>query len=70
MFGPETHMTAIVGMAFGTRPVPQDTGELPSITDPKSTKNDKHPKQDCGNKSKVQVAKVTIDQSPVSNDLI
>ena len=24
VFGPETHMTAIVGMALGKRPVPQD----------------------------------------------
>lgn len=24
MFGPETHMTSIVGMALGTRPIPQE----------------------------------------------
>ena len=24
VFGPETHMTAIVSMAFGLRPIPQD----------------------------------------------
>lgn len=24
MFGPETHMTAIVGMALGTRPIPEE----------------------------------------------
>ena len=24
VFGPETHMTAIVGMALGTRPIPQN----------------------------------------------
>lgn len=24
VFGPETHMTAIVGMALGTRPIPQE----------------------------------------------
>jgi ATP citrate (pro-S)-lyase len=25
VFGPETHMTAIVGMALGKRPIPRET---------------------------------------------
>ena len=32
MFGPETHMTAIVGMALGTRDIPTDTPAKESTT--------------------------------------
>ena len=32
VFGPETHMTAIVGMALGTRDIPTDTPAKESTT--------------------------------------
>ena len=30
VFGPETHMTAIVGMALGKRPIPKQQSKLSS----------------------------------------
>ena len=32
VFGPETHMTAIVGMALGQRPIPKSWTEPPSVS--------------------------------------
>lgn len=46
VFGPETHMTAIVGMAMGTKPVPiattSDTNTTANFLLPSSVRNTKN----------------------------